>query len=137
MKDKKDVDREKQKEEKCKYCRERYAKNKEVINKKNRESYYKYRDVRLLHKREYNYSEAGKRKNIRYLKKHPERIKARQRFNNAVRDGKITRPSICQNCGKPAFVEGHHYKGYDSEHVFDVIWLCFDCHVKADGLKIA
>lgn len=47
---------------------------------------------------------------------------------NAVRDGKISKPDTCENCGsKPKFLHGHH-----DDYAFPLVvrWLCPGCHRK-------
>ena len=51
-------------------------------------------------------------------------------LSNAVRDGKIIRPTVCSACGKTdCEIEGHHWS-YLEEHWLDVMWLCTECHGK-------
>lgn len=37
----------------------------------------------------------------------------------------------CAVCGNPQ-VQSHHHKGYDKEHVLDVVWLCVKHHRQAE-----
>lgn len=47
-----------------------------------------------------------------------------------VKAGNITKPSICESCGKEnARIEGAHYN-YDEP--LNVRWLCKSCHIKWD-----
>jgi len=56
--------------------------------------------------------------------------KAQCKLSNALRDGKLIRPTICSACGKTdCEIEGHHWS-YLEEHWLDVMWLCTECHGK-------
>lgn len=57
---------------------------------------------------------------------------ARYTVTNAIRDKKIKRPNFCQKCKIKCIPEGHHYLGYDKKNWLKIIWLCTDCHKKAD-----
>lgn len=59
--------------------------------------------------------------------KFPEKVKARDLVNKAVKSGKLLRSKSCSNCGKIGErIEGHHHKGY--ENALSVLWLCVNCH---------
>lgn len=45
---------------------------------------------------------------------------------NALRRGKLTRPSVCSCCGKECRPDAHHA---DHSKPLEVIWLCRSCHV--------
>jgi hypothetical protein len=65
--------------------------------------------------------------------KNPEKVSAHHKINNAIRDGKLVKPKTCEVCGNaPNRLEAHHWHGYDTEHIFDVQWLCHQCHVNVD-----
>lgn len=57
------------------------------------------------------------------------------RLNNAVAQGRLVRPDVCERCGeKPgpdslgrSRIEGHHL---DHSKPLEVIWLCDSCHKK-------
>lgn len=67
----------------------------------------------------------------RWAKKNREKVKAHAALNQAVFRGKIIKPSKCQRCGRESDrIEGHHWKGYEKEHIYDVMWLCHSCHEK-------
>jgi hypothetical protein len=65
--------------------------------------------------------------------KHPLERKARSAISNAIRLGKITKPTRCQICGCETKLEAHHWKGYDKEHWLDVQWLCRTDHQKVNA----
>ena len=61
----------------------------------------------------------------------PERQKARQAVAEAVKSGKLPRPSElrCTDCDRYA-QEYDHYLGYAPEHRLDVQPVCIKCHKK-------
>ena len=61
--------------------------------------------------------------------RNPEKKRACTALNNAIRDGKIVRQTICEVCGSAQNVEAHHD---DYTKVFDVRWLCKRHHWEAD-----
>jgi hypothetical protein len=121
---------------KCKECTKKETRE----NRQRNIAYYKEYDrqrfqndprVRARHKR-YQSTEAGRKSmsaaNKRWEEKNPEKKKAHNKLNNAVRDGKIKKPERCQGCDtKPKRLEGHH-KDYTKP--LDVMWLCRSCHAK-------
>ena len=75
-------------------------------------------------------SEAGKVCNKRamdnYIQRHPERIKAREAVSNAIRYGKMIKPTDCSHCEQPNDkIEAHHP---DYSKPLEVVWLCRSCH---------
>jgi len=64
----------------------------------------------------------------RYKEKYPEKVKANDKVQRALKSGKLTKPNFCSNCGKQEErekIEGHH-EDYDKP--LQVEWLCKDCH---------
>lgn len=67
-----------------------------------------------------------------------EKMAARRKVANAVKAGRLIRPSHCPKCGSPdrkrsdgrSTIHAHHHKGYD--HPLDVEWLCVRCHFQED-----
>lgn len=55
--------------------------------------------------------------------KDPQKDKARNAVNNAIRDKRLMRQP-CVKCGEPKSQAHHH----DYSKPLDVIWLCFKCH---------
>jgi len=66
-----------------------------------------------------------------YNQKHPERLKAQSLVKKAISEGKLEPLDkvTCILCGGQAR-NYHHYLGYASEHVFDVVPTCIPCHRK-------
>ena len=65
-----------------------------------------------------------------FRKQFPLAYKAHNAVNNAVRDGRLIKPTKCPSCKKSARqIEGHH-KDYNKP--LDVIWLCSICHRRLD-----
>ena len=62
-----------------------------------------------------------------WKKRNPEKYRAKQAVNNAVRDGRLSRPNICSACNKDGLIHGHHH---DYNKPLDVTWLCPPCHSK-------
>lgn len=54
----------------------------------------------------------------------PEKAKARDAVNNAIRDGRL-RKEPCFHCGSKTKIEAHHR---DYLKPLDVQWVCFKCH---------
>ena len=74
-----------------------------------------------------NNKEAVAARLVRYRKNNPIKISARRRLQDAVRDGRITRPDKCECCETNCIPHGHHD---DYLEPFKVKWLCRTCHDK-------
>ncbi|MHA1409237.1 MAG: hypothetical protein ACTSQY_02755 [Candidatus Odinarchaeia archaeon] len=87
------------------------------------------RRVHTQSRKVYSKTDKGKEVNrigaLNYSEKNPEKRKAHQILNNAIRDGKIERPDTCEKCGKKKPVEAHHE---DYSKPLDVDFWCKDCH---------
>lgn len=57
----------------------------------------------------------------------PERVRARQLLNAAVRRGEVAKPDRCTACGLEKRLTAHHD---DYSKPLDVRWLCYACHGK-------
>jgi hypothetical protein len=55
--------------------------------------------------------------------------RAHNAINNAIRDGKLLRPSVCENGCTGKLIEAAHI---DYSQPFLVRWLCRPCHRKWD-----
>lgn len=97
----------------------------------------RYRDQpkRKIAARLSSQSEAGVRSRMastaRSRIEQPEKYKARNAVNNALRDGKIER-TPCYFCGGVHRLQAHHE---DYDHPLDVVWLCASCHGKLHTIK--
>ena len=69
--------------------------------------------------------QSNKEADARRRKRDPLKVKARETLRNAVRDGRIEKPSQCVMCSTVGPVEGHHT---DYSKPLDVEWLCQRCH---------
>lgn len=62
-----------------------------------------------------------------WREQNPEKYRAHNKVNNAVRDGRLIKPKSCEECGKKDNLHAHHE---DYSKPLDVIWLCVRCHGK-------
>lgn len=120
----------------CKICicaevRRDRQKNAEHYREYDRQRYQNNPSVRKRHHR-YQATEAGKlsmkKAQQKWLAKNPVGRAAHIILGNAVRDGRIEKPSMCQECGCRGRINGHHE---DYAKPLVVIWLCSLCHRKA------
>ena len=70
---------------------------------------------------------ANKRKSAKRRLLHPEKIKAKNAVQIAVRCGRLVRPSSCEICGVECIPHGHHWS-YEKENWLDVRFVCARCH---------
>ena len=87
---------------------------------------------RVEMREQYAKTEAGRASTAAAKKRFAERNevqqKARTALGNAVRDGKIKKPEVCEACLEPGMLHGHHH---DYSKPLSVVWLCPPCHAKA------
>lgn len=113
---------------KCIECVKAYAK---LLYKKNKLNGSWIKKERIRNRERYyrlNYKTKHKRNSIannKWRKNNPLAYKAHIIVNNAIRDGKLTKPSSCENCNKKTKVEAHH-KDYSKP--LNIRWLCIKCH---------
>ena len=67
----------------------------------------------------------SKERTSSYRKRNPEKYKAHCIVKNAIRVGKLVKPSICEDCGAVCKPHGHHD---DYGKPLTVRWLCARCH---------
>lgn len=106
----------------CKRCHKQNAINRRVNNIENVLAYDHERN-QTQERKDYV---SNRIKQDRLL--NPQKYKARNWVNNALRDGRIKREP-CKLCGNPN-AQAHHHN-YDDPTNFD--WLCFRCHREVHG----
>ena len=102
---------------------------------------------RVQARKEYQATEQGRITTARAKEAHyyryPNRSAARNAVNNALRDGRLFKPSDCESCNDATVLHGHHC---DYNKPMDVMWLCDPCHkqwhrdntpIYCDELKLA
>lgn len=124
---------------KCKDC----AKKQAIKNRNDKIDYYREYDKkranlphRIMARVEYQKTDSGKISKAKAIKKYrknnPDKLKAHNAINNAIRDGKVLKPSVCSICGiKDVKIHGHHY---DYNKPLDVVWCCEQCHAEIHRL---
>lgn len=60
--------------------------------------------------------------------------KAWNKVYYALKTDKITKPNVCQICGKAENIQAHHD---DYSKPLDVTWVCQYCHVELDNQRRA
>ena len=100
----------------CKECRKKHQQT-EVGKATQRRANQKYYQTDV--------GKGARRRNSRKDKaKYPEKIKARDAVNNALRDGRLHKKPC--PCGETK-VQSHH-ESYEKENWLVVDWLCTKCH---------
>jgi hypothetical protein len=109
----------------CKTCK---ANRLSEWKRKNREHVREYE--REHHKVSHHRIQKNKRFRKRYAEKFPERVKAVQKVNNAIRDKRLFRKP-CEVCGNQKS-EAHHW---DYSKPLEVSWFCKPHHWYADRVR--
>ena len=115
---------------KCKECCKLYEKLKRIENKEAYRLAAKLRRIEnpeLLREQERKRTrkKSGYDRYKQWREKYPERYKAHTIVNNAVRDGRLIKPSKCEICGGDFHIHAHHE---DYSMPLLVVWLCARCH---------
>lgn len=66
-----------------------------------------------------------KARSAEYKRQNREKSRAHSAVEYALKTGKLTRPELCESCGKAARVVAHHP---DYSERLSVVWLCSVCH---------
>ena len=86
---------------------------------------------RVQARKDYQATDQGQkamaRGNKAWRKRNPASYQAHNMVNNAIRDGKLFKPSQCESCSSETDLHGHHC---DYNKPLDVMWLCDPCHKK-------
>ncbi len=90
---------------------------------------YAKTETAKIYKKKYARSETGKilrrEATVKFRTTHPIQYAATNIVNNAIRDGKLIKPSNCSKCSIECVPDGHHC---DYAYPLDVKWLCRKCH---------
>jgi hypothetical protein len=70
-------------------------------------------------------SAASTERSQRWIAKNPEKRQAHIVVGNAIKAGRITRPSRCSACHSECRPDAHHE---DYSKPFEIVWLCRKCH---------
>jgi hypothetical protein len=66
---------------------------------------------------------------MKWARNNSHKRKAQNSVSNAVRDGKLDKPTTCQECGTEVETSRHlHAHHEDYSKPLDVVWLCTACH---------
>lgn len=120
---------------KCKECTKKDVANHRQNNIEKIREYDRSRSMlphRVKAREEYSktkrYKESCAKSNKRYKKENPIKYKAHTAVGNAVRDGVLIKPTICECCSiESDNLHGHHD---DYSKPLDVRWLCPRCHIE-------
>ena len=82
--------------------------------------------------------EKERRRALAYRRLHPKaynpyKERARRIVRLAVMDGKLKKPTICEECGWNGLLHAHHE---DYNKPFQIRWLCSVCHGKKHRLSL-
>lgn len=107
-----------------------YPSCKECRKKRTRKYYLENKEQIIAKSKSYRKTKNGKRarevEKYRRAALHPEKYKANYTLTNAVRDGRLHKPSVCESCGEnKKGLHGHHH---DYSKPLEVTWLCTSCH---------
>jgi ribosome-binding protein aMBF1 (putative translation factor) len=102
----------------CKECHKLAVRQRRLINPAVQE--YDRQRSKLPHRVAHN-----KQNMQQWRARYPEKYRAHNAVNNAIRDGRLKRGVRCEECGKKEHLHAHHD---DYSKPLDVRWLCARCH---------
>lgn len=126
----------------CKQCGKEYANQHMDRRRERRRAWYaknhadalayqrNWNDVNREKKRDYGrahdaaHPECADRWKLRRIL-HPEKLRAKDAVNNAIKAGNLLKPKYCEDCGLEKLLHGHHP---DYSKLLVVDWLCAHCH---------
>lgn len=117
----------------CKEChkakvRENRAEKAEYYRSYDAMRFQKDPKIRERHRR-YQATDNGKlsikKSREKWLLQNSDKRAAHILLGNAVRNGRLSKPNVCQVCGAGGRIHGHHD---DYAKPLDVIWCCAKCH---------
>lgn len=115
----------------CKSCHKarmnkRRADNLEAVQAYDRERGSLAHRKQAVKERAPKYADKSYRQIATMREKYPERAAARIALGNAVRDGRVIKPTMCQECfSTKRKLQGHYH---DYAKPLEVTWLCTECH---------
>ena len=120
----------------CKECHKAAIRRNRAENAEYYREYDKMRFQRDAHRQEankaYARTERGKEVSARargkWLSQNPEKRAAHIILGNAVRDGRISKPEICEQCGDKPTSRRLHAHHHDYALPLVVQWICAKCH---------
>lgn len=125
------------KQSRCKACQALYEKAYSQTEKGNASrrvanKVYRQSEKGATKRKAYEQSEEGRAKGKLRTRKYkelcPEKRRAVNVLNSAIRAGRLVRPNICEHCKQVCeIIHGHHP---DYSKVLEVVWLCPRCHIE-------
>lgn len=83
------------------------------------------REYMRAYRKTTGYRAYNRRAQKRWREDNHDKRKAQWTVNNAIRDGRLTRPTNCDRCNAEGKITAHH-KDYSKP--FEIEWLCLFCH---------
>ncbi len=109
-------------------------KNPELAKVKDKEKHLKRREERnkysslyyTKHSKSIGFKKKRNTRSLKYYYQNKWKVSARRKVRNAIKSGKLIRPSNCSRCFKESKIEAHHP---NLKEALKIIWLCKKCHM--------